>query len=223
MGKVNVYLPDDLEREVRELGIPMSSVCQQALRAAAQDLTLLRTATDVAASARLTPRLAEILGTLQGRTPPAGALELLGAILLHGENLGARVLVDLGVELPPPAGRGRRRRDLSSAGLSAEVRDVLVDAARIALDLRHDHLGTEHVVLALSADGAPTAGLFAALGIDDRAIRARVERLVANPWRTDAAPDAARAEMDPARLDRMEAELRRLGEELHRMRLAAGG
>ena len=32
MGKVNVYLPDDLEVAVRDAGLSVSPVCQAALR-----------------------------------------------------------------------------------------------------------------------------------------------------------------------------------------------
>src|SRR5262245_29220293 len=40
VGKVNVYLPDELEQAVRNAGLPMSRICQQALCDA-----LLRTVT----------------------------------------------------------------------------------------------------------------------------------------------------------------------------------
>lgn len=210
MGKVNVYLPDDLERAVRETGIPVSSVCQAALRHAVDAMATIRTTGDLGAPARahLTPRLADILATR-----PATALELLGAILLHGENLGARVLHDLGVELPAPRPRPKKPK----APTSSEVRDVLVAAYRVALELHHNYLGAEHVVIALAQDDAPTSELFAALGLDERAVRARVVRLLTNPWTVDAAaaPPSGPA---PEVLDRFEAELRRLSAELDTLR-----
>jgi ATP-dependent Clp protease ATP-binding subunit ClpC len=219
VGKVNVYLPDDLERAVKEAGIPLSSVCQVALRAAVERVGGLRSATDPAAAmGAITPRLAEVLAHVpadptrdDGR---GGPVELLGAIVLHGENLGARVLRDLGLELPV------RKRVRRSTGLTDEARAVLAGAVRAALELRQDLVGTEHVVLALAGDPT-TADLFGALGVDERAVRARIERLVANPWRNDAGAEsagAAGAVPPAALLDRFEAELRRLGDELRALR-----
>ena len=215
MGKVNVYLPDDLERLVRDAGVPVSAVCQAALRAAVDAVAALRDSDRIPPpepAATLTPRLRQILGT-----GPATALELLGEIILHGENLGARVLADLGVELPPP----RRSRSGASGPrakpAAAEVREVLVAAYRVALELGHDYVGAEHVVIALARPDAPTAELFAALGLDERSVRARVVGLLRNPWRADA-PGAG--EPDARRLDHVEAELRRLTEELAAIRRA---
>lgn len=34
MGKINVYLPEALEAEVKDAGLPVSSICQAALREA---------------------------------------------------------------------------------------------------------------------------------------------------------------------------------------------
>ena len=212
MGKVNVYLPDDLERAVRETGIPVSSVCQAALRHAVDAMATIRGTGDLGAPARahLTARLADIL-----RTRPDTALDLLGAILLHGENLGARVLQDLGVDLPAPKPRPKKGKGATTT----EVREVLVAAYRVALELHHNYLGAEHVVIALAHEDAPTAHLFAALGLDDRAVRARVVHLIANPWRVDRA--APRSEATPEVLDRFEAELVRMASELDELRSSA--
>jgi ATP-dependent Clp protease ATP-binding subunit ClpC len=223
VGKVNVYLPDELERAVRDAGVPVSAVCQAALRAAVDGVaSLRRAAPDDRAdgpSVPLTPRLEEVLAS-----QPSTALDLLGAIVLHGENLGARVLRDLGVELPPPqrAGRARPKR-AASTGWAPDVREVLVVAYRTALELGHGYLGTEHVVVALAREDAPTATLFAALGLDDRAVQGRVVRLLTNPWRVDedAPPPPAPAPSSDGgdeRLDRFERELQRLATELRSLR-----
>ena len=209
MGKVNVYLPDDLERMVRESGVPISSVCQAALRAAVDELASLRTAEVLDQPAHVTPRLRAILAT-----GPASAVDLLGAVILHGENLGARVLADLGVELPSPRPRARRR----GGPPSPEVREVLAVAYRVALELHHNYLGAEHVVIALARDDAPTASLFAALGLDERAVRHRVVHLLTNPWRADT-PGAPPAADD--RLVRFERELQRMTAELQELRSSA--
>jgi hypothetical protein len=209
VGKVNVYLPDDLERAVRDAGVPVSAVCQAALRSAVEGMARVRTG----GAPPLTPRLVEVL-----QTAPATALELLGAILLHGENLGARVVADLGVELPPPR-RARKGATRPKAAAAGEVREALVAAYRVALELQHGYVGTEHVVIALAKEGSPVVDLFAALGIDDRAVHARVQRLLANPWSN--VRDADRTAPPPEVFDRFEAELRRMSAELQAMRSSA--
>jgi Post-segregation antitoxin CcdA len=45
MPKVNVYLPDDLAEAVKEWDVPLSSVCQQALRKEVQNMTMTAQAT----------------------------------------------------------------------------------------------------------------------------------------------------------------------------------
>ena len=208
MGKVNVYLPDELERAVRDAGVPVSSVCQAALRAAVDGLTSIRRSPgpDAIGGADVTSRLREILAT-----GPTTALELLGAIVLHRENLGARVLADLGVELPPLRPRAKRR----TGTMAPAVRDVLAEAYRAALELHHNYVGAEHVVIALARDDAPTAAVFAALGLDERSVRSRVVHLLTNPWREDAPGRAA------ARLDQFEADLHRLTAELQTLKSSA--
>ena len=213
MGKVNVYLPDDLERAVRETNVPLSSVCQLALRSAIDRVDGLRTAGDIAAAmAPVTPRLAEVLSDVPASPTrddgAADALELLAALILHGDNLGARVLKDLGVELPRPA--GRRRSGRRARGFTDEARAVLAQAVRVALELRHETVGTEHLVLALTGD--PTTGeLFGALGVDERAVRARIDR-------QRPGDDAPPTDPSPELLARIEAELERLGQEVRRLR-----
>lgn len=211
---MNVYLPDDLEHLVRETGVPVSAVCQAALRAAVDAVATIRSGrgADEALAAKYTPRLAEILAT-----GPSTALELLGAIVLHGENLGARVLADLGVELPAP----RRGRATKVRTTSAEVRETLAAAYRVALELHHDYLGAEHVVIALARDDSPIVELFHALGIDERLARSRVIHLLSNPMLAGAAPAADPPGPSPEILDRFEAELRRMSEELAALRSSA--
>jgi ATP-dependent Clp protease ATP-binding subunit ClpC len=212
MGKVNVYLPDDLERAVKDAGIPLSSVCQVALRSAVDRVDALRGAADpVAALGPTTPRLADALGHVPGDPTRddglAGPLELLAAIVLHGDNVGARVLRDLGVELPRPSSRRRSAR--TAKGFTDEARAVLADAVRVALELRRERVGTEHLVLALTVHPA-TAELFHALGVDERNVRSRIERVAEERTAEVPAPNEL--------FDRFEAELRRLGDELRQLR-----
>lgn len=229
MAKVNVYLPDDLEQQVRDAGLSVSALCQSALREAVDRIHRLRTAASVdelrdhTGRGRMTLRLAEILHAAehhaadQGRQ--VGVLDLLGAILDHRENLGARALAAAGVELPP-AGflpkRGGARRPKGTGELAAETRQLLAAAFRVALDLRHGHLGTEHVVIAAAGDGSPAAAMFRALGVDDRTLQRHVQRMIDNPW---AAPAAITSPApDPELWSRLEAEVQRLAGEVERLK-----
>src|SRR5687767_14298323 len=102
MAKVNVYLPDDLEHEVRDAGLAVSAICQSALRAALDDLAAAQAGDPE--RGRFTSRLAAILDGVKERMAADGkqvsAHELFGAIVRHGENLGTRALTLMGVELP---------------------------------------------------------------------------------------------------------------------------
>lgn len=230
MGKVNVYLPDELERQVRDAGLAVSPLCQMALHEAVARLRQLGAAASVdelrnhEGRGRMTPRLAEVLeaaeGDAAGRGRQVGVLDLIGAVLDHGENLGARALAAAGLELPP-AGFLRRRRGVPAPAkgrgeLSAEARELLAAAFRVALDLRHGYLGTEHLVIAAAAEGSPAAPMFAALGIDDRVLRGHVERLIDNPWATTATPPEPAA--DAERWARLEAQVQRLAAEIDRLK-----
>ena len=230
MAKVNVYLPDELEREVREAGLAISPLCQTALREALDRLAALRSRhvgrADLAAHGgrgRFTPRLRAVLEAAEteaaGRGRQVGALDLLGAVLDHGENLGARVLAAAGVELPGPGFRrsGRGGPAKGRGELSTEARDVLARAFSLALELRHDHVGTEHVVLALAGEEGPAGAMFGALGLDERALRRHVERLIENPWSVTAPADGT-APADHPTLDRLEEEVHRLAAEIARLR-----
>jgi ATP-dependent Clp protease ATP-binding subunit ClpC len=214
MGKVNVYLPDDLEREVRDAELSVSAICQTALRDALDRVAGARAGD--AARAAFTARLATILDDAGARMAtegkPVSALEVLCSIIKHGENLGARALTMLGVELPDT--RPVRGGSKAPAGaLGEDARSLLVAATRIALDMRHNYVGTEHVVIACAADDA-MRDLFGALGIEQSTIRRQVERLLANPWTSEAEPTAVPAEL----LDRLETEVARLASELGRLK-----
>ena len=237
MAKVNVYLPDELEREVRDAGLAISPLCQVALREALDRLAALRSgrADRVGLGAhtgrgRFTPRLRAVLEAAEeeaaARGRQVGPLDLLGAILDHGENLGARVMQAAGVELPAAGFRRSARRGAAKKGqgeLSTEAREVLARAFSIALDLRHDHLGTEHVVLALATDEGPAGGMYAALGLDERTLRRHVERLIENPWAQVASTSGVGAGADGPTLDRLEEEVQRLAAEITRLRGGATG
>jgi ClpA/ClpB-like protein len=116
MPKINVYLPDELAAAVKEAGVPVSPVCQQALAAtvskvnrARRAITLIREpGFDPAAYPQLsagleglmTARLTEALALARARAggAPVGTVAVLGGILSQGGNLGARLLRALDVD-----------------------------------------------------------------------------------------------------------------------------
>ncbi|HVF32088.1 MAG TPA: Clp protease N-terminal domain-containing protein [Acidimicrobiales bacterium] len=190
MAKVNVYLPDDLEREVREAGLPLSPVCQAALRESLDRLAALRSRTvgldrllAHRGRGRFTTRLSRILVAAADDAADRGRQvtphDLLAAILDHGDNLGAAALEAAGLDLPTPGFLRKGRSTARGEGeLSPDARAVLALAFTTALELRHEHVGAEHVVVALATEPSPTAALFVTLGIDARTLRAHVERLL---------------------------------------------
>lgn len=216
MAKVNVYLPDDLETEVRDAGLSVSPICQQALRDALDRVAGARAGD--AERARMTPHLAEVIAQAKADRASLGRKvagdELLCFVMKHGENLGARALAMLDVDLPDPALAPPRPEDRGDGELDGDAQDLLVAAFKVAVELRHDHLGTEHVVLAVADGGGLHGEMLKALGATPRAIRAQIEKLLANPWTNDrVAP-----EPDPAVLSRIEDELQRLAGEVARIR-----
>ncbi|GAB3980438.1 hypothetical protein GCM10029978_078500 [Actinoallomurus acanthiterrae] len=206
-----MYLPNDLERAVRAAGLSISAICQTALQRELVRLERLRATGEAA----FTPRLAAIIEGLKSDLAAQGrdvtVRDLLCGILKHGDNLGARAVAAMGVELPPP--RRDEPRGGGDGGLAPDAIDALAAAYKVSLEMRHDHLGTEHVVIALAADDSPFQEMFAALGITDRLLRQQVERMIANPWTTDHVKPVE----DPTQLERLNLEVQRLAAELGRL------
>jgi ATP-dependent Clp protease ATP-binding subunit ClpA len=146
--KINVYLPDELATEVNAAGIPVSAVCQQALAdavAASQGIegstaagedSLTRRAAGVVAAAR---RAADGHPT---------TVDLVGAMVESG-GLALSVLeaADIAPEDFHEELRARQARD-GGAGALDDVLELAVEQAR---GLGHSYVGTEHLLLALTA------------------------------------------------------------------------
>ncbi|MBO0804061.1 MAG: type II toxin-antitoxin system CcdA family antitoxin [Nocardiopsaceae bacterium] len=130
MPKINVYLPDDLATAVRELGLSVSPVCQQALAEAVRRAKTAREAAEALRAADFDPRrqprvtatvvdpmttrLRRVLAsvrTLAGPAASAGTGHLLLGMLDDSRNLGAQVLGFLDIDIP-----GLRRSLLRIAG-----------------------------------------------------------------------------------------------------------
>jgi ATP-dependent Clp protease ATP-binding subunit ClpA len=117
MPKINVYLPDDLAVSVRQAGIPVSPVCQQALVEAVRKVTRVRKVVDVirnqvlspdqmtkiGRAAALTDRLRSAIGMADRRAAAAGTKVTTGQLLLglldEGHNFAVSLLEALDVDL----------------------------------------------------------------------------------------------------------------------------
>jgi ATP-dependent Clp protease ATP-binding subunit ClpA len=116
--KINVYLPDDLAAAVREAGISVSPLCQQALAEAVRAVRASREASSAIRAPgfdprqqpdigrhvahHMTPRLRRVIRRAHELVEPPGAVgteALLVAVLDEPGNLGVVVLQSLGVDL----------------------------------------------------------------------------------------------------------------------------
>lgn len=183
MPKINVYLPDDLAAAVRAAGIPVSAVCQQALAGAVRSVTEARKAISAIRSAgfdparrptlgdrlesRMTARLTEVFGLARraggGRTDTA---HLLLGLLDEGHGLGLRLLQAMDIEpgevrslLRQPGADDDGDGDRGNGeGLTRQAWLVIAAAVEVSLDLGHNYLGTEHLVLGLLAEPDSAGG-----------------------------------------------------------------
>lgn len=186
MPKINVYLPDDLATAVRAAGIPVSPVCQQALAEAVRAVSTARKAIELIRSldfdpgshpniqermaARMTARLSEMFSQArQAAGGQAGTTHLLSALLDHGSGQALGALLLEAIDISPEQVRGQ----LSQAGqdpaaenghgdgpggLTRQAWLALAAALEAAIELGHNYLGSEHLVLGLLAEEDSAGG-----------------------------------------------------------------
>jgi ATP-dependent Clp protease ATP-binding subunit ClpC len=169
LPKINVYLPDELADAVRDAQIPVSAICQAALERAVRDVASLR-ASDSAPPgessrgpfARFTPRarqavaLAEKAAHEQPFSHVATEHLLIG-ILDEGGNLGLEVLTSLEIEIDDL--RTELRASMTASDKPAKEPIPLTPLAKKALELTtlealqlgHNYIGCEHLLLGLLA------------------------------------------------------------------------
>jgi ATP-dependent Clp protease ATP-binding subunit ClpA len=180
MPKINVYLPDELADAVRETGIPVSVVCQQAL-----DLAVRRVA-EIRAAVTGRRDLDDALGRLssftrKAQTAVARAIEqargseahtvttahLLGGLVSEGTNLALNVLRTEGLD-PDRLGREVTQGPQDEPPVAEAVPGTLTfsapaaEALRLAvteaISLGHNYVGGEHLLLGLTAEPDGSAG-----------------------------------------------------------------
>jgi ATP-dependent Clp protease ATP-binding subunit ClpA len=124
--KINVYLPDDLADAVREMGVPVSAICQRALEASVRRVTAIRQATlgDVTVDdtagrmAHFTANARSAVGSGVRAADASGTAEvgtehLLAGILAGTTNLAVTVLDSMEIE------RDALRQALARHGVTA--------------------------------------------------------------------------------------------------------
>jgi ATP-dependent Clp protease ATP-binding subunit ClpA len=126
--KINVYLPDDLADAVKEMGVPVSAICQRALEASVRRVTAIRQATlgqvplddpagrmaHFTAKARAAVGLAVRSASASG-SDTVGTEHLLTGLLADDTNLAVVALTSM--EIEPAA----IRQALATAGVTAAV------------------------------------------------------------------------------------------------------
>ncbi len=124
-----------------------------------------------------------------------GTEHLLLGLVREGDGVAARVLRDLGVDLPKVrqavediVGRGKRTT-VGRIGLTPRTKRVIELAVEEARRLGHHYIGTEHLLLGLVREGnGIAADVLASLGVSLEAVRRRTLEVM----RQDP-PQAARA------------------------------
>jgi ATP-dependent Clp protease ATP-binding subunit ClpA len=153
--KINVYLPDELAEQVRSAGIPVSAVCQQALAdavaASGADAPGGSPGDDLSRS--FTKRAYGVLADAEKLAEAAGhepsTVDLVAALVESG---GLAVVVLESADLEPrdllDELRARAARGDEAAGPLEELAARAVEQAR---GLGHTYVGTEHLLLGLTA------------------------------------------------------------------------
>lgn len=172
----------------------------------------------------VTPRLEEVLVLARQAAGEGGVVEtrhLLAALLDERGNLGVRVLESLEVDVDglredaaSPSGAREPGPSYEAdpesvwSGLAVPARLAIAAALEAALELGHNYLGCEHLLLGLAADGSTAAGaLLAARGADAAAARRAVRAaLTGYTHAREATPPPALAEV-LTRLERLERRL----------------
>jgi ATP-dependent Clp protease ATP-binding subunit ClpC len=166
-----------------------------------------------------------------------GTEHLLLGVIREGEGVGAQALAALEIDLGEVRSRvveliGTGHDDEAGAHIPFTPRSkkVLELSLREALQLGHNYIGTEHILLGLLREGHGVAAqVLRQLGVDLNDLRGKVVELVQRPG--PGAPEAfAQERFRPAealtgapvsaRLDAIEKRLERIEELL--LRLAAG-
>lgn len=217
--KINVYLPDDLADAVKEMGVPVSAICQRALEASVRRVTAIRQAAlgevhlDDSAGrlAHFTAKARTAVGRAvrsahAGGSAMVGTEHLLAGLLGDETNLAMVVLTSMeiepgairsalaarGVMFPTP---GHPEPAAESGGLrfSGPAANALELAVTESVGLGHNYIGCEHLLLGLATENEGTGGaVLRDLGAEPRPVRRAMTAALAG-YTAIAASKQARA------------------------------
>lgn len=190
MPKINVYLPDDLADSVKEIGLPVSAICQRVLEQSVKRVSAIRAIGDLggadptAGLTSFTQRARDVLKLAitvarDRRADEVGTRDLLLGMLTEGGNLALHVLRAIEVD---PARVQRDLRDLRSEAVDESASRFSETAANAleltvveALTLGHNYVGCEHLLLGLVTEPNGAAGqVLRGLGAEPRQVRQAV-------------------------------------------------
>jgi ATP-dependent Clp protease ATP-binding subunit ClpA len=226
MPKINVYLPDDLADSVKEIGLPVSAICQRALEQSVKRVTAIRAVGDLVgtdpttALTSFTQRAREAIKFAISAAQDRGAVEvgtrdLLAGMLTEGANLGLHVLRAIDVD-PAQVLRELRERPSESNGenasrMSVTAANALELTVVEALALGHNYVGCEHLLLGLVTEPDGAAGeVLRGLDAEPRHVRQVVTATLAGYRQATQGGDVITAALNKAlepvlrRLDRLE-------------------
>lgn len=170
MPKINVYLSDELAKAVRELDIPVSSCVGRrrgCCRRPCHRRRRWRRVPPAGELSRFTRRARVSIDHARSTSARPTSVDLVQGILGEGNNLALRVLNALEIEPDDLVAElhGRNRQTDARAGALAEV---LERSTQQALELGHNYVGCEHLILGLAAgpDGELTAETLRGMGVD---------------------------------------------------------
>jgi len=181
--KINVYLPAWLAEAVKESGVPVSSVCQQALEAAlgadaerpGRDGGNTEAGRSPDVERMLTNRARQVLRDARRTDVSVGlsaGLRLLDALEREGGNLALVVLRSLGLEPREPTWSAMADPSTAGEAVGHDLDWLVEQAATEAADLDDRHIGCEHLLLAVVADAdGPAARVLAHAGAEPATVR----------------------------------------------------
>lgn len=214
MGKINVYLSEELADAVRDTGVPVSAICQRALEQAVRRVTAIRQISltdlsDADLAGQLSAFTARAVRVLALARDSAGSTvttaDLFNGLLDEGGNLALQVL--RAMEIDPERLRLAAAAEPGEHSFSDPATNALELTVGEATGLGHNYVGCEHLLIGLAAepDGAAGRALRAA-GADVKAVRRVVSSALAgyrhlreqtSPGGADALRTAVRRELAP--------------------------
>ena len=118
-----------------------------------------------------------------------GARHIALGILREREGVAARVLSALGIDLENAADSLRRKTDgagpqgeWAEKGLSDRAKHAVMLAVTEAESMRHNYIGTEHLLLGILREGeSDAAGILNGMGAETGTVRDQVRRMTGYP------------------------------------------